>query len=62
MLSLDEALKSLTKFDPQMGRVAELRVFGGFSFEEIAVLEDIPLRTLQRKWSGTKAWMVGQLR
>ncbi|MCA8980881.1 MAG: sigma-70 family RNA polymerase sigma factor [Planctomycetes bacterium] len=61
VLAMDEALSSLTEFDPQMARVAELRVFAGLTFEEIAELEDIPLRTLQRKWSAVRAWMMGKM-
>jgi len=61
VLELDEALSDLQKFDPAMARVAELRVFAGLSFEEIAALEGMPLRTLQRKWSAVRAWMMGRL-
>ncbi len=61
VLSLDEVLRDLATFDAEMARVAELRVFGGFSFEEIATIEDLSLRTLQRRWSSTKAWMASRL-
>jgi DNA-directed RNA polymerase specialized sigma24 family protein len=58
---MDDALRALVEFDPDMARVAELRVFGGLSFESISELEGIPLRTLQRKWSAVRAWMMGKM-
>jgi len=61
VLAMDEALSALMNFDPEMAKVAELRVFAGLTFEEISELEGIPLRTLQRKWSAVRAWMMGKM-
>lgn len=61
LLAIDEALSGLVKIDEDMARVAELRIFAGLPFEEIAVLEGIPLRTLQRKWSVVRAWMIAKM-
>lgn len=61
VLAMDDALSALVEFDPEMARVAELRVFAGLTFEEIAELEGISLRTLQRRWSAVRAWMIGKM-
>jgi ECF sigma factor len=50
VLALDEALASLSKFDPRKGRVVELRYFGGLSVEETAEVMEISPETAKRDW------------
>lgn len=61
LLATDEALSGLAEFDAEMARVAELRIFVGLPLDEISVLEGIPLRTLERRWSVARAWMMGRM-
>ena len=61
VLALDEALASLSKFDPRKGRVVELRYFGGLSVEETAVVLGISPETAKRDWKMAKAWLFAQL-
>jgi RNA polymerase sigma factor (TIGR02999 family) len=57
LLALDEALKKLAAFDPCMARVVELHFFGGLSLEDTASAVGMPLRTLERRWKATRAWL-----
>ena len=61
LLALDEALKRLTKVDPQRSRIVELRFFGGLSNEESAEVLGISPATIQRQWSGARAWLFHEL-
>jgi len=60
-LALDEALASLSEFDPRKGRVVELRYFGGLSVEETAEVLGISPETAKRDWKMAKAWLFGEL-
>jgi RNA polymerase sigma-70 factor, ECF subfamily len=57
MLALDEALRKLDTFDPDMASAVELRFFGGLSAKEAAAILGIPLRTFERRWSPVRAWL-----
>jgi RNA polymerase sigma-70 factor (ECF subfamily) len=61
VLALDEALASLTKFDPRKGRVVELRYFGGLSVEETSEALQISTETAKRDWKMAKAWLLRAL-
>ena len=61
VLALDEALASLSEFDPRKGRVVELRYFGGLSVEETAEVVGISPETAKRDWKMAKAWLFGEL-
>jgi RNA polymerase sigma factor (TIGR02999 family) len=57
LLALDEALRQLENFDPQKGKIVELRYFGGLSIEETAEVLNISPRTVRREWQRSKAWL-----
>ncbi len=57
LLVLDDALKSLEKFDVRKSRIAELRYFGGLSVEETAEVLHVSPTTILREWRLTKAWL-----
>jgi RNA polymerase sigma factor (TIGR02999 family) len=61
VLALDEALASLSKFDPRKGRVVELRYFGGLSVEETAEVLGISPETTKRDWKMAKTWLFAEL-
>lgn len=54
---LDEALNRLVKIQPRKARVVELRFFGGFSVEEIAMALQVNPFTILRDWKFAKAWL-----
>jgi RNA polymerase sigma factor (TIGR02999 family) len=57
LLLLDEALTRLQAADPDLARIAELRLFGGLSHGEIAEALDISPRTAERAWKLARAWL-----
>jgi RNA polymerase sigma-70 factor (ECF subfamily) len=61
MLSLNDALVSLSQIDPRKSRVVELRYFGGLSVEESAEVLQISPETVMRDWKMAKAWLFREL-
>lgn len=61
VLELDEALSRLAEFDPRKGRVVELRFFGGLSYEEIAGVLKVSVKTVTRDWQMAEAWLRREL-
>ena len=57
ILKVDEALTALTEKDPQLGKLVELRFFGGFENQEIADFMEVSIPTIVRKWRIAKAWL-----
>lgn len=58
---LDEALKRLTALDPDLGRLVELRFFGGLTVEETAEVMGSSPRTIKREWRSAKAWLYREI-
>lgn len=61
LLTLDEALTSLSKMDPRKARVVELRYFGGLTVEETAEVLHISPETVMRDWRLAKSWLFREL-
>lgn len=61
VLAVDEALSSLSRFDPRKERVVELRYFGGLTVEETAEVLHISPETVMRDWKLAKAWLSREL-
>ena len=61
LVALDDALESLSKVDPQQGRVVELRFFAGLSIEETAEVLRISPATVKRDWVSAKAWLYREM-
>jgi RNA polymerase sigma-70 factor (ECF subfamily) len=57
LIALDDALKTLHKFDPRKAKVVELRFFGGLSVEETAAVLKVSSITIMRDWTNAKAWL-----
>lgn len=55
VLVVDEALAHLGAVDPDLARLAELRVFGGLDHREIAAVTGSSLRTVERDWRLARA-------
>jgi RNA polymerase sigma factor (sigma-70 family) len=54
---VDDALLSLSRFDPQQSRIVELRFFAGLSIEETAEVLGISSSTVKRDWILAKTWI-----
>ena len=48
--ALGDALDELGRLEPELATVVELKYFCGFSFVEIAGLQSVSERTVQRRW------------
>lgn len=57
---LDEALKELEAIDPVLAKVVELKFFGGCSHDEIATILEMSPKTVGRKWTAARAWLIGR--
>jgi RNA polymerase sigma factor (TIGR02999 family) len=61
LLALDEALTRLSVMDPQLGRIVELRFFGGLSVEETAGILEVSEPTIVRGWRVARMWLKREL-
>jgi len=57
LLKLDEALTRLASADPQLGKIAELRFFGGLKNDQIAEVLGVSIPTVTRRSRMAKAWL-----
>ncbi|MCG8408017.1 MAG: ECF-type sigma factor [Phycisphaerales bacterium] len=57
LVELDSALSRLAEMDVRLVQIVELRFFGGFSMEEIAVALKVSTRTVRREWNVARAWL-----
>lgn len=61
VLALDAALTRLANFDAQLGRVVELRFFGGLTVEETAQTLKVSEATIKRAWRRARAFLHREL-
>lgn len=61
LLALDEALDRLNEHDAQLGRIVELRFFGGLSLAETASALEVSTRTVERGWRFARMWLAREL-
>ncbi len=61
LLVLDEALSRLSNLSERMGRVVELRFFGGLTVAEVAHVLDVSKRTVEGDWETARAWLSREL-
>lgn len=61
LLALDEALNKLAAKDARKARIVELRVFGGFSVEDVAGLLGTSKSTVEQEWTFIRAWLRREL-
>lgn len=61
LLSLEQALTQLERFDARCGRVMHLTYFGGLAQDEIAALLDVSIPTVKRDLRFARAWLLKAL-
>ena len=61
LLALDEALVDLQELSPRQAQLVELRFFGGLTLDEIAQMQQIGRRSVDRDWAAAKAWLYCRL-
>jgi RNA polymerase sigma factor (TIGR02999 family) len=57
MLAVHEALDRLAAYDSRKAELVKLRYFTGLSFEEVAEVLGISVRTAARDWDFARAWL-----
>ena len=60
LLQVSEMLCHLAEEDPRMGKIAEMRCFGGLTHKEIGEVLGVDARTVKRDWTVAKAWLRSQ--
>ena len=61
-LEIHEALQELGRRHVRQERVAELRLFSGLTFTEVASVVECSERTVREDWSVARAWLARRLR
>ena len=61
IVDLSEALDRLADLDERMARVVEMRVFGGLTSEEIALVLGVSRGTVQNDWRFARMWFGREL-
>lgn len=61
LLSLDQALHRLDRFDERQRQVVELHFFAGLTFFEIGELLECSERTAKREWERARAFLHAEL-
>jgi RNA polymerase sigma factor (TIGR02999 family) len=55
--SISDALDQLTKVEPELAEVVDLKFFCGFTFAEIATMHQLSERTVQRRWEKARIYL-----
>ncbi len=61
VLALNRALEALAARSERLGKLVELRFFGGFTFEESADILGLSRRTAHRDWRKARAFLYSEL-
>lgn len=62
LLPIHDALEELERIEPGLAQVVDLKFFCGFSFTEIAALQQVSERTVQRHWEKARLLLHRALR
>ncbi len=62
VVALDDLLLTLAELNPRQAKIVELRFFGGMTMREIAAEMNLGLRTVEKEWAMSRAWMRRELR
>ena len=54
---VSDALDELSKTDPPLAEIVDMKFFGGFHFAEIAAMKNISERTVQRQWEKARIFL-----
>ena len=61
VFDLHRALEALTSRSERLGKLVELRFFGGLTFEEAAEVLGLSKRTAHRDWRKARAFLYNEL-
>jgi RNA polymerase sigma factor (TIGR02999 family) len=60
--SISDALDQLARVEPELAELVDLKFFCGFSFAEIAALQKLSERTVQRRWEKARIYLHRSIR
>lgn len=58
LLELDRLLNQLYLIDEELANITELKFFGGFTFDEIAEMKELPKSSIFKKWTMAKSYLI----
>jgi len=61
LFDLHEAVEKLTERDPSLGRLIELRFFGGMTLDETALVMGVSRRKVAKDWAFARLWLAEEL-
>jgi len=62
LVRISETLDELGKVEPALAAIVDLKFFCGFSFVEIAAMQDVSERTVQRNWEKARIYLHQKIR
>jgi RNA polymerase sigma factor (TIGR02999 family) len=62
LIQISEALDELSKAEPLLSELVDLKFFCGFTFAEIGALKGISERTVQRQWEKARIYLHRKIR
>jgi RNA polymerase sigma factor (TIGR02999 family) len=57
LCQISDALNALPEVEPELAELVELKFFCGFSFAEVAALQKLSERTVQRRWGKARIYL-----
>ena len=57
LLQINDVLEQLAKVEPDLAELVDLKFFCGFSFAEIAAMQTLSERTVQRRWEKARIYI-----
>jgi RNA polymerase sigma factor (TIGR02999 family) len=54
---IGDALEQLEEVDPELAKLVDLKFFCGFSFAEIAAMQSLSERSVQRRWEKARIYL-----
>jgi len=61
LIEFSDALEQLGTLNERHARVAEMRLLGSLSIDEIAGLLDVSEMTVKRDWQAARRWLMGEM-
>ena len=61
VIELREVVEMLERESPELAMLVRYRYFLGLTLADTAMLMDIPLATLKRRWAYARAWLYAQM-
>jgi RNA polymerase sigma factor (TIGR02999 family) len=62
LVRISETLDELGKVESSLAQIVDLKFFCGFSFAEIAAMQDVSERTVQRNWEKARIYLYRKIR